>query len=259
VRDIKSYNAKIRENPEEYSDREVLPQIVIIVDEFADLMMTASKDVEQAVVRLAQLARAAGIHLVIATQRPSVDVITGLIKANMPSRIAFAVTSQVDSRTILDMVGAERLLGKGDMLFFPQGYTRPARVQGAFVSDDEVSDVVDFIKAQGYRPADSAQIEAQMSSFESAGGNLSAGGDDDRDAFFEDAARLVIGKDKASIGMLQRVFKVGFNRAARIMDQLCEAGVVSEEEGTKPRRVLMSEGEFNAYLNNENGGNDDEE
>ncbi|MCR5094683.1 MAG: DNA translocase FtsK [Lachnospiraceae bacterium] len=258
VRDLPGYNARIDKLPEAERGQK-LPQILVIVDELADLMMTCANDVEHAIVRLTQLARAAGIHLVIATQRPSVDVITGLIKANMPSRIAFAVTSQVDSRTILDMVGAERLLGKGDMLFFPQGYTRPARVQGAFVSDDEVSDVVDFIKAQGYRPADSAQIEAQMSSFESAGGNLSAGGDDDRDAFFEDAARLVIGKDKASIGMLQRVFKVGFNRAARIMDQLCEAGVVSEEEGTKPRRVLMSEGEFNAYLNNENGGNDDEE
>ncbi|MCR5674173.1 MAG: DNA translocase FtsK [Lachnospiraceae bacterium] len=258
VRDLAGYNAHVERIPEnERTEGDgKLPQILVIVDELADLMMTCANDVEAAIVRLTQLARAAGIHLVIATQRPSVDVITGLIKANMPSRIAFAVTSNTDSRTILDMVGAERLLGKGDMLFFPQGYTRPARVQGAFVSDEEVADVVAFIKAQGYQSAESHRIEEELQNYESAGGNLgtgAAGGGSDRDAFFEEAARLVIGKDKASIGMLQRVFKVGFNRAARMMDQLCEAGVVSEDEGTKPRRVLMSEAEFDTWLQSGKG------
>lgn len=256
VRDLEGYNSYIDKLPsEERTPEDVrLPQILVIVDELADLMMTCAGEVETAIVRLTQLARAAGIHLVIATQRPSVDVITGLIKANMPSRIAFAVTSGVDSKTILDMVGAERLLGKGDMLFFPQGYTRPARVQGAFVSDEEVADVVSFIKQQGFSTASSVDIETQMKTMETSGGSAGASdASDGRDAFFEDAARLVIGKDKASISMLQRVFKVGFNRSARIMDQLCEAGVVSEEEGTKPRRVLMSEAQFEAFLAGEGG------
>ena len=254
VRDLSGYNAHLEKSGEGTR----LPQILVIVDELADLMMTCANDVEAAIVRLTQLARAAGIHLVIATQRPSVDVITGLIKANMPSRVAFAVTSNTDSRTILDMVGAERLLGKGDMLFFPQGYTRPARVQGAFVSDEEVADVTAFIREQGYEPADQEKTQEEMERYESAGGNLTGAGGSDggdgRDAFFADAARLVIGKDKASIGMLQRVFKVGFNRAARIMDQLCEAGVVSEEEGTKPRKVLMSQIEFEELMK---GGSDE--
>ncbi len=256
VRDLVGYNAHVdkmsaEEREEQHAVR--MPQILVIVDELADLMMTCGNDVEAAIVRLTQLARAAGIHLVIATQRPSVDVITGLIKANMPSRIAFAVTSNTDSRTILDMVGAERLLGKGDMLFFPQGYTRPARVQGAFVSDEEVADVTAFIREQGYTVQEDERIKEEMNGLENAAaGGGTSDGDSDRDAFFAEAARLVIGKEKASIGMLQRVFKVGFNRAARIMDQLCEAGVVSEEEGTKPRRVLMSSGEFEAFLNGEN-------
>ena len=249
VRDIKGYNSWVEQTPA--GERpEKMPQILVIVDELADLMMTCANDVESAIVRLTQLARAAGIHLVIATQRPSVDVITGLIKANMPSRIAFAVTSNTDSRTILDMVGAERLLGKGDMLFFPQGQTRPARVQGAFVSDDEVAAVTGFIRDQNYHCQTSDAVSGEIEEFSAQTSQASGdtGSADERDAFFEEAARLVIGKDKASISMLQRVFKVGFNRSARIMDQLCDAGVVSEEEGTKPRKVLMSEAEFNAWL-----------
>lgn len=251
VRDLKGYNKKIEElKKTNSSDTDVkMPQIIIIVDELADLMMVAPGEVEESICRLAQLARAAGIHLIIATQRPSVDVITGLIKANMPSRVAFSVSSGVDSRTILDMNGAEKLLGKGDMLFYPQGYTKPARVQGAFVSDNEVSDVVDFLKNQAIGNVYCEEVEQKISSIGS--GSNAAGGFDsasELDAYFVDAGRFIIEKDKASIGMLQRVFKIGFNRAARIMDQLCDAGVVGEEEGTKPRKVLMTELEFEQYV-----------
>ncbi|MCR5509015.1 MAG: DNA translocase FtsK [Lachnospiraceae bacterium] len=254
VRDLNGYNKKVRQMtgiPEE--DRyEVLPRIVIIVDELADLMMVASKEVEESICRIAQKARAAGIHLVIATQRPSVDVVTGLIKANMPSRIAFSVSSGVDSRTILDMVGAEKLLGKGDMLFYPQGYTKPARVQGAFVSDQEVNDVVDFLKEhsgkEGYDEEIAMRIKNASAASSSTDGGTQAGAADGRDELFLEAARAIIDKNKASIGMLQRLFKIGFNRAARIMDQLADAGVVGEEEGTKPRRVLMTIEEFNALM-----------
>lgn len=252
VRDLKGYNKKVESmraagDPEA---SEVLPQIVIIVDELADLMMVSPGEVEESICRLAQLARACGIHLIIATQRPSVDVITGLIKANMPSRVAFAVSSGVDSRTILDMVGAEKLLGKGDMLFYPQGYPKPARIQGAFVSDKEVSDVVDFLKNQAIGNVYSEDIEEKIKTLgNTAQGGASAGdGGSEYDQYFADAGRFIIEKDKASIGMLQRVFKIGFNRAARIMDQLCEAGVVGEEEGTKPRKVLMSAEEFEQFV-----------
>ena len=222
-----------------------MPQIVIIVDELADLMMVSSKEVEDAIVRLTQLARAAGIHLVIATQRPSVNVITGLIKANMPSRIAFAVTSGVDSRTILDMNGAEKLLGRGDMLFFPSGYPKPVRVQGAFVSDREVSDVVNYVishnqESSGYDDDVVRGVEASTSAGAASPIDGGESSDNEYDEYFEEAARFIIEKEKASIGMLQRRFKIGFNRAARMMDQLCEAGVVGEEEGTKPRRILMT-------------------
>ncbi len=250
VRDLKGYNKKAEEMKArgDADAPDKLPQILIIVDELADLMMVSPGEVEESICRLAQLARACGIHLVIATQRPSVDVITGLIKANMPSRIAFAVSSGVDSRTILDMVGAEKLLGKGDMLFYPQGYPKPARVQGAFVSDKEVSDVVDFLKNQAIGNVYSEDIEEKIKNIGTAAGGASgAGGADsssEYDQYFAEAGRFIIEKDKASIGMLQRVFKIGFNRAARIMDQLCEAGVVGEEEGTKPRKVLMTESEF---------------
>ena len=250
VRDLKGYNKLAADSSD--PDMTVLPQIVVIVDELADLMMVSDNEVEDAICRLTQLARAAGIHLIIATQRPSVDVITGLIKANMPSRVAFAVSSGVDSRTILDINGAEKLLGKGDMLFYPQGYTKPARVQGAFVSDKEVQAVTDFLRNQA---ADVSYNEEAMNSIDNmsvgggAGGSSSGDAGSDRDEYFVQAGNIIIEKEKASIGMLQRVFKIGFNRAARIMDQLCEAGVVGDEEGTKPRKVLMSKQEFDAYVN----------
>ena len=253
VRDLKGYNKKVEDMRAkgDATAPDKLPQIVIIVDELADLMMVAPGEVEESICRLAQLARAAGIHLIIATQRPSVDVITGLIKANMPSRVAFAVSSGVDSRTILDMNGAEKLLGKGDMLFYPQGYSKPARIQGAFVSDGEVSDVVDFLKNQVIGNVYDDQIVEKVKTLESSGGGSgggAGGGGPERDAYFEEAGKFIIDKDKASIGMLQRVFKIGFNRAARIMDQLAEAGVVGEEEGTKPRKVLMSPEQFEQYI-----------
>lgn len=248
VRNLGEYNKKIETMhvAEGEEPPQKLPQIVIIVDELADLMMVAPGEVEDAICRLAQLARAAGIHLIIATQRPSVNVITGLIKANMPSRIAFSVSSGVDSRTILDMNGAEKLLGKGDMLFYPQGYQKPARLQGAFVSDEEVSDVVEFLADKNPGVQYNAQIEQQVNTPLSAAG----GSGEDRDVHFEEAGKFIIEKEKASIGMLQRMFKIGFNRAARIMDQLCDAGVVGPEEGTKPRKVLMSMEEFQNYLEN---------
>ncbi len=250
VRDLKGYNEKItamREKGENVPAN--LPQMIIIVDELADLMMVCPGEVEDSICRLAQLARAAGIHLIIATQRPSVDVITGLIKANMPSRVAFSVSSGVDSRTILDMNGAEKLLGKGDMLFYPQGYSKPARIQGAFVSDKEVSDVVDFLKNQTLGNVYAEDIEEKIKNIGSSSSQGGASGDGSAvDELFADAGKFIIDKDKASIGMLQRVFKIGFNRAARIMDQLHDYGVVGEDEGTKPRKVLMSEEQFEQLL-----------
>ena len=245
VRDMKSYNAKIAACEYESTEHQKLPQIVIIVDELADLMMVASNEVEDAICRLAQLARAAGIHLVIATQRPSVNVITGLIKANIPSRIAFSVSSGVDSRTIIDMNGAEKLLGKGDMLFYPTGIQKPLRVQGAFVSDQEVNAVVEFLTKDQETPVYNEAIVSSISSGKLGGDK---GGADDHDVYFVEAGKLIIEKDKASIGMLQRVYRIGFNRAARIMDQLSEAGVVGPEEGTKPRKVLMSPEQFEQYI-----------
>lgn len=253
VREIKGYNAKvdaIKDIPDEEKPKK-MPQIVIIVDELADLMMVASNEVETAICRLAQLARAAGIHLIIATQRPSVNVITGLIKANMPSRVAFAVTSGVDSRTILDMNGAEKLLGKGDMLFFPQNYQKPLRVQGAFVSDDEVSAVVGFIKDENGAANYSSHIQESVEQSQNLSMSISDGGEnngDDRDVLFKEVGKFLIESEKGSIGSIQRRFKVGFNRAARIMDQLEEAGLVGPEEGTKPRKVLMSPEEFEQYI-----------
>ncbi len=250
VRDMKGYNEKIRMLPaEDGQDRSLMPQIVIIVDELADLMMVAPGDVEEAICRLAQLARAAGIHLVLATQRPSVNVITGLIKANMPSRIAFSVSSGVDSRTIIDMNGAEKLLGKGDMLFYPSGYQKPARVQGSFVTDKEVQSVVEYLKEHNCDVTYDEEVVNHVNTTPiGSGKGTGASQEDDRDVHFVDAGRLIIDKDKASIGMLQRTFKIGFNRAARIMDQLADAGVVGPEEGTKPRKILMSSAEFEQYL-----------
>lgn len=247
VRNIEGYNKKVDEliasgevNEEKMSR---MPQIVIIIDELADLMMVSPGEVEDAIVRLSQLARAAGIHLVIATQRPSVNVITGLIKANVPSRIAFSVSSGVDSRTIIDMNGAEKLLGKGDMLFYPSGYQKPIRVQGAFISDTEVNKVVEFLKENEdvavYDTAVSEKIESKIKK-----GSLSR----EKDEYFEAAARFIMEKDKATIGMLQRMFKIGFNRAARIIDQLADAGIVGPEEGTKPRKILMTPEQLDEYF-----------
>ena len=259
ARDLNGYNAMAESwrNEDGEPEREPLPRIVIIVDELADLMMVAKSEVESAICRLAQLARAAGIHLIIATQRPSVDVITGLIKANMPSRIAFAVSSQVDSRTILDMAGAEKLIGRGDMLFYPQNYQKPARIQGAFVSDDEVTRVVDYIKKNNTAEAHDQEIDRQIDDIAANGISAMSSGevkaDPGRDEHFAEAGRFIIEKNKASIGLLQRVFKIGFNRAARIMDQLAEAGVVSEESSTRARQVLMTMPEFEAFLESENG------
>lgn len=261
VRDIKGYNALVRQHQEQEEPRDgeavmhFMPQLVIIVDELADLMMVAKNDVETAICRLAQLARAAGIHLIIATQRPSVDVITGLIKANMPSRIAFRVSSGVDSRTILDMNGAEKLLGKGDMLFFPQGLPKPNRVQGCFVSDEEVTDVVNFlIDNNPASEEESRRHQEEIDALETGSSAGAAGSaehpavqESDVDELFGGAGLFIIEKNNASIGLLQRRYRIGFNRAARIMDQLCEKGVVGESAGTKSRAILMSQEEFRAF------------
>lgn len=248
VRNLSGYNAKVEgiKDIEDENKPEKMPQIIIIIDELADLMMVSPGEVEDAICRLAQLARAAGIHLVIATQRPSVNVITGLIKANVPSRIAFAVSSGVDSRTIIDMYGAEKLLGKGDMLFYPSGVPKPQRVQGAFVSDQEVAAVVEFLTSQELATEYMPDIESRISAVAAPSAPEQKGSG--RDEYFEQAGKFIIEKEKASIGMLQRMYKIGFNRAARIMDQLAEAGVVGEEEGTKPRKVLMTMEEFEALL-----------
>ena len=236
VRDIKGYNKAIEK--EEGSGK--LPQKVIIVDELADLMMVAAKDVEEAICRLAQKARAAGMHLVIATQRPSVDVITGLIKANVPSRIAFAVSSQVDSRTIIDSVGAEKLLGKGDMLFFPAGAPKPVRVQGAFVSDEEVEKIVDFVKQNGTANYSEDILETIENGNKTEKEIAQTDEDDETDPFLMDAIQTVVETGQASTSFIQRRFKVGYARAGRIIDQMEERGVISGFQGSKPREVLMS-------------------
>lgn len=248
VRNIKGYNDVVVKKNKEGIDppMEKLPQIVIIIDELADLMMVAPGEVEDAICRLAQLARAAGIHMVIATQRPSVNVVTGLIKANIPSKIAFAVSSGIDSRVIIDMNGAEKLLGKGDMLYFPSNLPKPLRVQGAFVSDEEVENVVSFLKENAEDVSYDESIAQATVSQESMPG--SSKGDDERDSLFADAGRFVIENEKGSIGSLQRHFKIGFNRAGRIMDQLADAKVVGPELGTKPRKVEMTMEEFETLL-----------
>ena len=248
VRNIKGYNDVVVKKNKEGIDppMEKLPQIVIIIDELADLMMVAPGEVEDAICRLAQLARAAGIHMVIATQRPSVNVVTGLIKANIPSKIAFAVSSGIDSRVIIDMNGAEKLLGKGDMLYFPSNLPKPLRVQGAFVSDEEVENVVSFLKENAEEVSYDESIAQATVSQESMPG--SSKGDDERDSLFAEAGRFVIENEKGSIGSLQRHFKIGFNRAGRIMDQLADAKVVGPELGTKPRKVEMTMEEFETLL-----------
>ena len=236
VRDLKGYNKAM----EKENEAGKLPQIVIIIDELADLMMVAKNDVEDAICRLAQKARAAGMHLVIATQRPSVDVITGLIKANVPSRIAFAVSSQVDSRTILDSIGAEKLLGKGDMLFFPAGAPKPSRVQGAFVSDEEVEKIVDFIKSNGTATYSEDILESIENNNKTDKEIAQEANDDDTDPFLMDAIQTVVETGQASTSFIQRRFKVGYARAGRIIDQMEERGVISGYQGSKPREVLMS-------------------
>ena len=262
VRDLASYNEKIVDLQEEY-DRtehepdeerpEKLPELVIIIDEMADLMMVAPHEVEDAICRLAQLARAAGIHIVLATQRPSVKVVTGLIKTNIPSKIALAVASGIDSRIIIDMVGAENLLGKGDMLFAPQWLPKPVRIQGAFVSDDEVTAIVDFWKNQKDESYEAKQKAiAKEIAVKGVSGADPVVSEDENDELFEACGRFIIENDKASIGNLQRRFKIGFNRAARIMDSLSDAGVVGPDEGKKPREVLMTIEEFEEYINSQN-------
>lgn len=237
VRDVKGYNDAI----EKEGGTGKLPQIVIIIDELADLMMVAAKDVEDAICRLAQMARAAGMHLVIATQRPSVDVITGIIKANIPSRIAFAVSSQVDSRTILDMVGAEKLLGKGDMLFYPSGASKPTRVQGAFVSDKEVEKIVDYLKSNGGEATYNEDIIESIEKANSTDKELEQmEDDDDTDPLLMEAIDTVVETGQASTSFIQRRFKVGYARAGRIIDQMEERGIISGYQGSKPREVLMT-------------------
>lgn len=236
VRDLKGYNALA-----EKEGIGTLPQIVIIIDELADLMMVAAKEVEDSICRLAQKARAAGMHLIIATQRPSVDVITGIIKANIPSRIAFAVSSQVDSRTILDQVGAEKLLGKGDMLFYPSGAPKPVRVQGAFVSDEEVEKIVSFVKSNGVATYNEDILETIENSNKTEKELVQEQEDDDgTDPFLMDAIDVVVETGQASTSFIQRKFKVGYARAGRIIDQMEERGVISGYQGSKPRQVLMS-------------------
>lgn len=250
VRDLAGYNAKAAKE-----GKPAIPKLVIIVDELADLMMSAKNDVENSIVRLAQKARAAGIHLIIATQRPSVDVITGLIKANMPSRVAFTVTSGTDSRTILDTVGAEKLLGRGDMLFHPVGYPKPARVQGAFVSDGDVEKVAEFVRSQKKEDAETPDINDEIeqnaanASTATAKTASAAASEDAGDELFAQVAQFVVDLDKpaVSIGLIQRKFRLGFNRAARIMDELHDAGIVGDEAGTKGRTVLMTKEQFEVY------------
>ena len=240
VRDLAGYNKHMKAAGDTES---VMPQIVIIIDELADLMMAAPSQVEESICRLAQMARAAGMHLIVATQRPSVDIITGVIKANIPSRIAFAVSSQFDSRTILDMSGAEKLVGKGDMLFNPLGMGKPVRVQGCFISDEEVSSVIDFIKAQSEEePEYAGEVIASIEK----GGPSAAGKDEDTDELLPEAIECVVHAGQASVSMLQRRFRIGYNRAARIVEMMEERGIVGPQDGSRPRQVLLTEDELNA-------------
>lgn len=244
TRDISGYNVKFEagelapKDTEEDIELEKMPHIVIIIDELADLMMSSAREVEDAIARLAQMARAAGIHLVIATQRPSVDVITGVIKANIPSRLAFAVSSGIDSRTILDMNGAEKLLGKGDMLFYPVGAAKPVRIQGAFVSDQEVESIVAAIKSVQQAEYKEDVLEAIESQIDTSAQS------DEEDELLETAINSVLDKETASISYLQRSLRVGFNRASRLMDSIEARGIVSEDEGSKPRRVLITREQY---------------
>jgi len=234
VRDIARYNELYNDKP--------MPKIVVIIDELADLMMVAPRDVEDCICRLAQMARAAGIHLVVATQRPSVDVITGLIKANIPSRISFAVSSQVDSRTILDISGAEKLLGKGDMLFYPVGAPKPVRIQGAYITEEEVEKLINYCKKQK-EPA----YEKNLSDFNEVGVDKSH---EETDELFEEAVKVVLDSGQASISMLQRRLRIGYARAARLIDEMEQRGIVGGYEGTKPREILISKEHYEKYFQN---------
>ncbi|MBQ5437856.1 MAG: DNA translocase FtsK, partial [Firmicutes bacterium] len=247
VRDLQSYNEAVRADGEEDL---LMPQIVIIIDELADLIMAAQNQVEDYISRLAAKARAAGMHLIVATQRPSVDVITGVIKANIPSRIAFAVSSQVDSRTILDMAGAEKLLGKGDMLYSPQGISKPVRVQGSFVSDQEVFDVIDFIKQNCKKVTYSESVTTAMNK---AGAGPAAQSDED-DELLADAIDTVVRSETASVSSLQRRFRIGYNRAARLIDLMEERGIVGPADGSKPRKVLLSIEQYEDLVASSQGG-----
>jgi S-DNA-T family DNA segregation ATPase FtsK/SpoIIIE len=258
VKDIKGYNKLIEKEVESVK----LPQIVIIIDELADLMMVAKKDVEDAICRLAQMARAAGMHLVVATQRPSVDVITGLIKANIPSRIAFTVSSQVDSRTILDSAGAEKLLGKGDMLYFPVGENKPLRIQGSYVSEKEIESVVENIKKNNTSNYSEDIISSIEKSNKVTDTDTDGDGEEDLDPLLNDAINMVVDMGQASASMLQRRFKIGYSRAGRIVDQMEARGLISGYDGSKPRQVLISKDEwqeikFTTETNNANDMNDD--
>ena len=242
VRNIAGYNAKVEDWNSQSQEKQIpLPLIVVIVDELADLMMVASKEVEDAIIRLGQKARAAGIHMILATQRPSVDVISGLIKANVPSRVAFAVSSGTDSRTILDENGAEKLLGRGDMLFKPIDENHPVRLQGSFISDDDVERIVTFIKDQASADYDESFDPGEVSENDFGGASSANGGSSEGDPLFEEAKALVLETQKASASMIQRRLSVGFNRATRLMEELEEAGVIGPAEGTKPRKVLMTQ------------------
>ena len=250
VRNIEGYNEAVEKEGEDGK----LPQIVIIIDELADLMMVAKNDVEDAICRLAQMARAAGMHLVIATQRPSVDVITGIIKANIASRISFAVTSQVDSRTILDSAGAEKLLGKGDMLFFPTGVLKPIRMQGAYISDGEIEKIINFLKQNG-GPSYSEDIIEKIEKSNSTDKELDED-DDDTDPFLMDAIDAVVDIGQASASFIQRRFKVGYARAGRIIDQMEARGIISGYEGSKPRQVLISKDRWEELKMTQTSGNE---
>lgn len=244
VKDLNSYNELMRANQE---PDKVLPKIVIIIDELADLMMVAPSQVEESICRLAQLARAAGMHLIVATQRPSVDVVTGLIKANIPSRIAFSVSSQVDSRTILDVGGAEKLLGKGDMLYSPVGENKPLRIQGPYISDSETARIIDFVKKQGESTYDESVVQTIETPEKSQYGEVS-------DELTEDAIAFILKQKKASVSMLQRRFRIGYNRAASIIDEIEARGIISPADGSKPRQVLYTEEEYYDAIDSQNNG-----
>lgn len=244
VKDLDSYNELMRANQE---PDKVLPKIVIIIDELADLMMVAPSQVEESICRLAQLARAAGMHLIVATQRPSVDVVTGLIKANISSRIAFSVSSQVDSRTILDVGGAEKLLGKGDMLYSPVGENKPLRIQGPYISDSETARIIDFVKKQGESTYDESVVQTIETPEKSQYGEVS-------DELTEDAIAFILKQKKASVSMLQRRFRIGYNRAASIIDEIEARGIISPADGSKPRQVLYTEEEYYDAIDSQNNG-----